>query len=445
MAVPTPARALRVALLGCGVVGSQVARLLVEQSDDLAARVGAPLELVGIAVRSFDDPRYAEVDEALLTEDAADLVTRADIVVELIGGLEPARTFVLRAIEHGASVVTANKALLAADGPTIYAAADAAGVDVYFEAAVAGAIPLVRPVRESLAGDRILRILGIVNGTTNYILDEMTTKGLDFDTALRTAQRLGYAEADPTADIEGEDAANKAAILASLAFHTRVSLADVSVEGITGITAEDVRWARETGHVVKLLAIAERILPNGTADDGAPPVEEAISARVHPALVPLGHPLASVHGAFNAVFVETAAAGPLMFYGQGAGGTPTASAVLGDVVSAARHRVHGGKAPSESSYAALPILPADRIRTRYQLRLDVADRPGVLAQVAGAFAEHGVSIEAVRQAPETSGGVAELLVATHTTTQAALAATVDTVAALPGVLLVRSVLRIEGS
>jgi len=437
VANPTPHRALRVALLGCGVVGSQVARLLVEQKDDLAARVGAPLDLVGVAVRSFDDPRGYEVDPALLTEDAGDLVTRADIVVEVIGGLEPARTLQLSAIAHGASVVTANKALLAAHGPEIYAAADAAGVDIYFEAAVAGAIPLVRPVRESLAGDRILRILGIVNGTTNYVLDEMTTKGLDFAAALRQAQELGYAEADPTGDVEGYDAANKAAILASLAFHTRVALADVSVEGITGVTADDVRWAGQMGHVVKLLAIAERV---PLADGG-----EAISARVHPALVPLDHPLASVHGAFNAVFVETAAAGPLMFYGQGAGGTPTASAVLGDVVSAARHRVHGGKAPSESSYADLPILPAGEIRSRFQLRLEVADRPGVLAQVAGAFAGHDVSIEAVRQAPEPADGAAELLVATHETSEAALAATVAAVQALPGVIGVRSVLRIVGS
>jgi homoserine dehydrogenase len=426
---------VRVALLGCGVVGSQVARLLLEQAGDLAARVGAPLELVGVAVRSFDDPRGYDVDEALLTEDAAELVTRADIVVEVIGGIEPARSLQLSAIAHGASVVTANKALLAAHGPEIYAAADAAGVDIYFEAAVGGAIPLVRPLRESLAGDTVLRILGIVNGTTNYVLDAMTRQGLGLDDALRQAQALGYAEADPSGDVEGKDAQNKAAILASLAFHTRVGLADVPVEGITAVSADDVMWASQTGHVVKLLAIAERV-----DDDGV----EAISARVYPALVPADHPLASVHGAFNAVFVETAAAGQLMFYGQGAGGTPTASAVLGDVVSAARHKVHGGSAPSESTYADLPILPPERIRTRYQLRLDVADRPGVLAQVAGAFAQHAVSIETVRQAPEPVDGVAELLVATHESTEGALAATVDSVSALPGVLRVRSVLRIEG-
>lgn len=435
MPQPTPPRAVRVALLGCGVVGSQVARLLLEQADDLAARVGAPLELVGVAVRSFDDPRGYDVDESLLTEDAASLITRADVVVEAIGGLEPARTFQLSAIAHGASVVTANKALLAAHGPEIYAAADAAGVDVYFEAAVGGAIPLIRPLRESLAGDRVLRILGIVNGTTNYVLDAMTRQGLGLEEALRQAQELGYAEADPSGDVEGKDAANKAAILASLAFHTRVPLSEVAVEGITEVSADDVRWAAQTGHVVKLLAIAERVEEDGVA---------AISARVHPALVPLDHPLASVHGAFNAVFVETAAAGPLMFYGQGAGGTPTASAVLGDVVSAARHKVHGGTAPSESSYADLPLLPAEKVRTRYQLRLDVADRAGVLAQVAGAFAQHDVSIETVRQAPEPVDGVAELLVATHESTQGALAATVESVSRVPGVLRVRSVLRIEG-
>jgi homoserine dehydrogenase len=430
-----PPRAVRVALLGCGVVGSQVARLLIEQAGDLAARVGAPLELVGVAVRSFDDPRGYDVDERLLTEDAAELVTRADVVVEVIGGIEPARTLQLGAIAHGASVVTANKALLALHGPEIYAAAEAAGVDVYFEAAVAGAIPLVRPLRESLAGDRVQRILGIVNGTTNYILDAMTTQGIGLEEALRTAQRLGYAEADPSGDIEGKDAANKAAILASLAFHTRVPLAEVATEGITGVTAEDVRWATQTGHVVKLLAIAERV-PTAGGD--------AIAVRVHPALIPVHHPLASVHGAFNAVFVETAAAGPLMFYGQGAGGTPTASAVLGDVVSAARHAVHGGSAPTESVYADLPILAAESTRTRFQLRLEVADRPGVLAQVAGAFAQNDISIEAVRQAPETVDGVAELLVATHEGPEGALQATVETVAGLPAVLSVRSVLRIEG-
>ncbi|WP_036966002.1 homoserine dehydrogenase, partial [Promicromonospora kroppenstedtii] len=321
MPVPEPARGLRVALLGCGVVGTEVARMLLEQGTDLAARAGAPLELAGIAVRDASRPRDAAIPRELLTEDAESLVDGADIVVEVMGGTEPARTLLLRAIEGGAAVVTANKALLAADGPTLYKAADSAGVDIYYEAAVAGAIPIVRPVRESLAGDHVRRVLGIVNGTTNYVLDQMATSGLDLDAAVKQAQELGYAEADPTADVEGYDAAAKAAILASLAFHTRVSADDVAREGITGVTSDDVAWAARTGHAVKLLAIAEQ-------------TGEGVAVRVHPALVPLEHPLAGVKGAFNAIFVEADAAGPLMFYGQGAGGRPTASAVLGDVVSA---------------------------------------------------------------------------------------------------------------
>ncbi|ROS23159.1 homoserine dehydrogenase [Cellulomonas sp. PhB150] len=427
---------LRIALLGCGVVGTQVARLLIEQADDLAARVGAPLELVGIAVRDLSVEREG-VDATLLTTDAEALVAGADVVVEVMGGIEPARTLILRAIEHGASVVTANKALLAQDGPTLYAAADAAGVDLYFEAAVAGAIPIVRPVRESLAGDTVRRVLGIVNGTTNYVLDRMATDGLDLDQAVKEAQALGYAEADPTADVEGFDAAAKAAILASLAFHTRVSIDDVQREGITALTADDVAWAAGTGHVIKLLAIAER----NTGDDGT----DGIQVRVHPALVPADHPLAGVRGAFNAVFIEAEAAGELMFYGRGAGGAPTASAVLGDVVSVARHRVLGGRGPVESSYADLPVLPAAAARTRYQVRLEVADQPGVLAQVAAVLAEHGVSIEAVRQTPAPDEHVARLLITTHAASERALAGTVEAIAGLDVVRAVVSVLRVEGA
>ncbi|WP_029290445.1 homoserine dehydrogenase [Cellulomonas sp. HZM] len=433
---PTRPDTLRVALLGCGVVGSHVARLLTEQADDLAARAGARLELVGIAVRDLAAPREG-VDPALLTTDAEGLVARADVVVEVMGGIEPARTLILRAIEHGASVVTANKALLAQDGPTLYAAADDAGVDLYFEAAVAGAIPIVRPVRESLAGDHVRRVLGIVNGTTNYVLDRMATDGLDLDQAVKEAQALGYAEADPTADVEGFDAAAKAAILASLAFHTRVSIDDVQREGITGVSADDVAWAAASGHVIKLLAIAER----NTAADGT----QGVQVRVHPSLVPAHHPLAGVRGAFNAVFVEAEAAGELMFYGRGAGGAPTASAVLGDVVSAARHRVLGGRGPVESSYADLPVLPADEARTRYQVRLEVRDQPGVLAQVAAELARHDVSIEAVRQTGAADESVARLLITTHAASERALAGTVEAVAGLDVVHAVVSVLRVEGA
>ncbi|MCI3924975.1 homoserine dehydrogenase [Paenibacillus sp. TRM 82003] len=431
---------VKVALLGCGVVGTEVARLLTTQADELAARVGAPLELAGIAVRRLGRDRGLQVDPALFTTDAEELVTRADVVVEVIGGIEPARSLMLRAIEHGASVVTANKALLAADGPTLYEAAAERGVDLYYEASVAGAIPLLRPLRESLVGDRVTRVLGIVNGTTNYVLDQMDTTGTGYAEAVEQAQALGYAEADPTADVEGFDAAAKAAILASLAFHTRVSLDDVHREGISEVSAADVRAAQAQGCVVKLLAIAER----STGPGG----EDAVSVRVHPAMMPREHQLAGVRGAFNAVFVEAEAAGELMFYGPGAGGGPTASAVLGDVVAAARHRRAGGRGPGESAYADLPVLPMDDTVTRYHVRLDVADKPGVLAQVAGVFAAHGVSIEAVQQRQEPAGpggrGRAVLVVVTHSAPDAALAATVDELEDLEIVDSVAGVMRVEG-
>lgn len=431
--------ALRVALLGCGVVGTEVARLLTQHADELTARAGIGLEIVGVAVRRLGRDRTATgVDAELFTTDAQQLVTRADVVIEVIGGIEPARSLILQAMKHGASVVTANKALLAQDGPTLYAAAQEHGVDLYFEAAVAGAIPLVRPVRESLAGDRVQRVLGIVNGTTNYVLDQMATTGAGFDEAVEQAQALGYAEADPTADVEGFDAAAKAAILASLAFHTRVSANEVYREGITEVTSADVAAAREMECVVKLLAICERV----AGPDGA-----GITVRVHPAMIPLRHPLAGVRGAFNAVFVEAEAAGELMFYGRGAGGEPTASAVLGDLVAVARHRVAGGHGPGESAYARLPVLAMGLTRTRYHVSLDVTDRPGVLAQVAQVFADHDVSIETVRQKlqPGADGSPrAQLVVVTHQASDAALSATVDALAGLDVVRAVASVMRVEG-
>jgi homoserine dehydrogenase len=430
----TRTEALKVALLGCGSVGSQVVRLLREQSDDLAARVGAPLELVGVAVRRLDAPREVEIEPGLLTTDAQGLVrSGADVVVEVIGGIEPARTLILGALEHGASVVTANKALLAEDGPTLYAAADKADRDLYFEAAVAGAIPIVRPLQESLAGDRVRRVLGIVNGTTNFILDKMDSTGAGFSEALEEAQALGYAEADPTADVEGFDAAAKAAILASLAFHTRVSAADVHREGISDVTAADVASAREMHSVVKLLAICD-LTPG--------PDGPAVSARVHPAMIPRAHPLASVREAYNAVFVESEAAGQLMFYGPGAGGAPTASAVLGDLVTVARNRINEVRGVGESTYADLEVLPMGRTTTRYHVALDVDDRAGVLAAVAQAFAEHDVSIQTVRQ--EGRGDDAQLVVVSHRATDEALAATVERLRTMPDVHDVTSVMRVEG-
>ncbi|MCW2758926.1 MAG: hom [Nocardioidaceae bacterium] len=431
-----PKKPLRVALLGCGVVGSQVVRLIREQADDLTARVGAPIELAGVAVRRIGLNRDVDVPADLLTTDAAGLVARddVDLVVEVIGGIEPARTLILSALEHGASVVTANKALLAEDGATLFTAAQAAQRDLYYEAAVAGAIPILRPLQESLAGDRVTRVLGIVNGTTNFILDRMDTQGSGFTEALEEAQALGYAEADPTADIEGFDAAAKAAILASLAFHTRVTAMDVHREGISEVTSSDVASAREMGCVVKLLAICE--LVEGV--DGP-----AVSARVHPAMIPNSHPLASVREAYNAVFVESEAAGQLMFYGPGAGGAPTASAVLGDLVSAARNRLSDVRGAADSSYADLRVLPMGETRTRYHIQLDVDDKAGVLANVAMAFAEHDVSIQTVRQ--EGRGDDAQLVVVSHRASDADLAATVEDLRAMAYVRDVSSVMRVEGT
>ncbi|HEX8304215.1 MAG TPA: homoserine dehydrogenase [Jatrophihabitans sp.] len=430
MSRPQP---IRLALLGCGVVGAAVARLLEEQSAELAARVGAPLELVGIAVRRPN--RHTGIDPALLTTDAAALVTRedVDIVIEVIGGIEPARSLLLSALKSGKSVVSANKALLAEDGASLHAEASAHGVDLYYEAAVAGAIPLLRPLRESLAGDRITRVIGIVNGTTNFILSRMTASGAGFSEALAEATALGYAEADPSADIDGFDAAAKAAILGGLAFHTRVTAADVHREGISEVTAADVASAAAMDCTVKLLAICER---SGSED------KPSVAVRVHPAMIPLSHPLAGVGEAFNAVYVEAQAAGSLMFYGRGAGGEPTASAVLGDLVAVARNRLSGSRGAGESAYADLAVQPIGEVLTRYHVALDVADRPGVLAAVAGAFADHGVSIQTVRQ--EGRGDAATLVLVTHVAPDAALAATVRRLAAYDFIRRVRSVMRVEG-
>ncbi|MCS5719281.1 homoserine dehydrogenase [Herbiconiux sp. CPCC 205763] len=438
-------RNLRIALLGAGSVGSQVARLLLEQGDELAARVGAGLELVGIAVRDVDAPRDTDLPRELFTTDAHTLIQSADIVVELMGGIEPAREYILLAINSGADVVTGNKALLATHGPELFDAAAQVGAQLYYEAAAGGAIPIIRPLRDSLAGDRVRRVMGIVNGTTNFILDRMDTEGDTFEGALATATALGYAEADPTADIEGYDAAQKAAILASLAFHTAVPVEAVYREGITAVTADEVEAAKRAGFVVKLLAICERLTDASTGIEG-------VTVRVHPALISRLHPLAAVHGAKNAVFVQAEAAGDLMFYGAGAGGLETASAVLGDLVSAARRHVAGGPGVGESTHANLPILGIGAVNTRYQITLLVTDKPGVLAQVAGLFSEHGVSVEAVQQTvasaepgrPPGEALTATLVIVTHEAPEAALSATVAAVSSNDAVVRVESVLRVEG-
>ncbi|ERH18784.1 homoserine dehydrogenase [Actinobaculum sp. oral taxon 183 str. F0552] len=422
---------VRIGLLGCGTVGTQVARLLEEQSQDLAARSGARLKVVAIAVRDLEAPRDPAIDRGLLTDDPHRVISQADIVIELIGGVEPARSLILEAFRTGASVVTGNKALLAAHGPELYQAAAAAGVDLYYEAAVAGAVPVVYGLRESLAGDRIMAVLGIVNGTTNYILDEMTTKGMDFGEALAKAQELGYAEADPSADVDGLDAAAKCAILASLAFHTRVALDDVHVHGIRHITADDVATAARSGCVVKLIASAKR-RPDG------------IELHVGPTLVPATHPLASVHGPFNAIVIEAEAADRLMFYGRGAGGAPTASAVLSDVVAAASHRVDGGHAPRELVYADLRVLAPQEGRSRFQVEFTVLDEVGVLTRVTSAFASHGVSIRSVVQGVG-EGGLARLTATTHEACQADLEATLAELSSAPFVAEVHHVNRVEES
>jgi len=433
-------RNLKVALLGGGSVGANVASLLLEHGDELASRAGAGLELVGVAVRDLEAERTPSIPKHLLTTDAEALILGADIVIELIGGLEPARSLVLLALNSGADVITGNKALLATHGTELFEAAEQVGAQLYYEAAVGGAIPIIRPLRDSLAGDQVTRILGIVNGTTNYILDLMDTEGSSLEDALAKATALGYAEADPTADIEAYDAAQKAAILASLAFHTSVPLESVYREGITGVTLEQVKAARAAGYVVKLLAVCERIAIEGGGF--------GVSARVHPALVPIGHPLSAVHAAKNAVFVEAEAAGELMFYGAGAGGKETASAVLGDLVSAARRHVVGGPGVAESNNANLPILPMSSVTTRYQITLTVVDEPGVLATIATLFNEHGVSVENVAQSVASGEGsaspTASLVIGTHSATESSLASTVEALAASTVVSSVESVLRVEG-
>ena len=424
-------KTLKVGMLGAGVVGSQIARLLIANKSDLASRAGANLELVAIAVKDSKLKRDG-IPAALLTNDAKSIVNdpQIDLVIEVIGGIDPAKDLILTALNNGKSVVTANKALLAKHGAELYAAADKANVDLYYEAAVAGAIPILRPLRESLVGDHVIRVMGIVNGTTNYILTKMDENGAAFADALKEAQALGFAESDPTADIEGFDAAAKAAILAGLAFHSRVTDNDVYREGISKITAADVKVAKAMEMVIKLLAIAE-LTPEG-----------AVSVRVHPALISRSHPLASVRESFNAVFVEAESAGQMMFYGKGAGGEPTASAILGDLVAVARHKVTGGIGPKESDYADLKIAQIGQTKTRYLIRLNVADKPGVLESVAHVFASHQVSIQTVRQTG--AGDKAELIVMTHSSNESSLSATVKDLKNLPVVTDVASVLRVEG-
>ena len=421
---------IKVALLGAGNVGSQAARILIEDNAVLEKRIGAPVELIGIAVRDTRATRHWNADPSLYTTDAEALIDAADVVIELTGGIEPARTRILRALNAGKSVVSGNKALLAKHGVELQAAADASGAQLSYEAAVAGAIPILRPLRDSLAGDRVTRVLGIMNGTTNYILDQMDTTGASFTDALAEAQKLGYAEADPTADVEGHDAASKAAIVASLAFHSDFTIDDVHTEGITSITADDVAAADADGYVIKLLAICER-----EGADGA-------NIRVNPTLIPRQHPLAGVHGAFNAVFVEAENAGELMFYGPGAGGAPTASAVLGDFVSLARRLVLGGPGVPETSHAQLHATSLDNVISRYSVGVLVEDRLGVLANITRILAALGISVDSLRQSTPKEGA-AQIRMVTHSAKDSDLRRAIAVIDALDTVREVNSVIRVE--
>lgn len=424
------AEKIKVALLGAGNVGSQAARILVEDNAVLEKRIGAPVELIGIAVRDTNASRHWNADPSLYTTDAESLIDAADVVIELTGGIEPARTRILRALKAGKSVVSGNKALLAKHGVELQAAADESGAQLSYEAAVAGAIPILRPLRDSLAGDRVTRVLGIMNGTTNYILDQMDTTGASFADALAEAQKLGYAEADPTADVEGHDAASKAAIVASLAFHSKFTIDDVHTEGITSITADDVAAADADGYVIKLLAICEREGENGA------------NIRVNPTLIPRQHPLAGVHGAFNAVFVEAENAGELMFYGPGAGGAPTASAVLGDFVSLARRLVLGGPGVPETSHAQLHATSLDNVVSRYSVGVVAEDRLGVLANITRILTEHGISIDSLRQSAPKEGA-AQIRMVTHSAKDSDLRRAIAVIDALDTVREVNSVIRVE--
>ncbi|MEN3316080.1 MAG: homoserine dehydrogenase [Acidimicrobiaceae bacterium] len=427
---------VRVGILGCGTVGAALVQLIGEHGDTIAARSGARLEVVRVAVHDVTRPRPVALADGVLTTDAEHLVSDpdVDVVVELIGGMEPARRLIRSALEAGKPVITANKEVIASAGAELVQVAAKAGVGLLYEAAVAGAIPLLRPLRESLAGDRLRRVMGIVNGTTNYILTRMTEGGGTFADALAEAQALGYAERDPTADVEGWDAAAKAAIIASVAFGVAVVADDVYREGVTGVTPEDIVMAGRLGYVIKLLAVVEAV-----ADPHGGPGEVAV--RVHPAMVPDDHPLATVRDSFNAVFVEGAASGELMFYGRGAGGRPTASAVLGDLVDAAVN-LRQGTAPSPAGLVPARIRPIDELNSQYYLTIDVVDRPGVLEKVAGATARHGVSILKMEQLG--LGDEARLVLVTHLAAERDVQATLTDLRQLDDVDRVGTLLRVIG-
>jgi len=422
---------VRVGLLGCGHVGSALVRLIDEHADVIESRAGVRIEIARVAVRNLARERDVPIPAGRFTHDAEGVVAdpAVDVVVEVIGGIEPARSLITEALKAGKPVVTANKELLANVGKELFETAEGSGVDLLFEASVAGGIPLIRPLRESLAGDRIRRVIGIVNGTTNYILTRMTEEGASFHDALAEAQTLGYAERDPTADIEGYDAAAKATIIASIAFGARVVAGDVYREGIAEISNHDITSAHDLGYIVKLLAVAEEI-------DGD------LAVRVHPAMIPVHHALASVRESFNALFIEADAVGELMLYGRGAGGSPTASAVLGDLIDAAKNLTSGGRGATIGALGKLRVRPIDEVESQFYLLMEVADQPGVLAKIADQFGRHRVSIKSMQQ--RGIGADARLIFVTHRAREADLRATVHALRDVDVVHRVGSVLRVLG-
>jgi homoserine dehydrogenase len=423
-------RTLRVGLLGCGTVGTAVTRLLHDHREDIARRAGCRLEVSKIAVRDPSKRREVPVHPSAFTADPVEVVDdpAIDIVCELMGGSEPAGSLILAAFDRDKPVVTANKELLSTRGRELFDASDAKGLDLYFEAAVGGGIPLVRPLKESLTAERLTSIIGIVNGTTNYVLTRMSENGMSFAEALGEAQRLGYAEADPTADVDGYDAAAKCAILASIAFNARVVAGDVYREGIGRVTTEDIEFARRLGYVVKLLAIAELH-------------EERVAARVHPAMIPSEHPLAAVRDAFNGVFVEGPNVGELMFYGRGAGGEPTATAVVGDLVTVARNLLAGARGVGCTCFLERTVRPMSEMEGQYYILLRVEDRPGVLAEIASVFGRNDVSIKSVWQ--EGTGADAQLVFITHRAREGSFQQAVTELGGVRAVEEVRSILRVE--
>ncbi len=424
---------IKIAVLGCGTVGSGVVKLLQQNSEIIAMRAGEPIQLKWVMDIDKDKCRALGIDESLITDQFADIVNdkEVDIVVELIGGIEPAFRFITDAMSQGKHIVTANKDLIAVKGKEIFADAEANHVDFYFEASVAGGIPIIAPLKQSLAGNRIQQIIGILNGTTNYILTKMSREGRDFNDVLAEAQQLGYAESDPTADVEGLDAARKIAILSSIAFNSRVTLDDVYVEGISKITPEDIKYADELGFIIKLLAI-------GQERDGK------VQTRVHPAFLPKNHPLAAVNDVYNAVFIKGDAVGEIMHFGRGAGQMPTASSVMGDIIEVVRNvRQHTNTRIGCTCYEEKPAYNIDCLEAQFYIRMTVTDRPGVLAGIAGVFGDHNVSLATVLQKTSLKN-MAELILITHEVKEKDLRDSLIVLQEMPIVDKINNVIRLEG-